>query len=102
MPTKARSSSARRQQRQDKARGNSCQRGYGWKWRKYSEAYRQSNPLCVQCKAEGHIRLAEHVDHIQAVSGPDDPGFWDADNHAGLCAHHHSLKTVREDGGFGL
>ena len=44
---------------------------------------------------------AVHVDHVRAVSGPDDLGFWAAANHRGLCASCHSRKTVREDGGLG-
>lgn len=60
-----------------------------------------ANPLCVVCKAEGHIRLADHVDHIKAISGPNDPLLFDPLNHQSLCQHHHNLKTIREDGGLG-
>jgi 5-methylcytosine-specific restriction protein A len=82
-------------------RGNSAQRGYGWPWRRYRAAYLLSHPLCVECRAEGRLTPAPDVDHTEAVSGPDDPRFWDGANHRGLCHAHHSAKTVREDGGFG-
>lgn len=59
------------------------------------------NPLCIHCYAEGLLTPSEHVDHIDAVNGPDDPKFWDPDNHQALCYSCHSKKTVKEDGGFG-
>jgi 5-methylcytosine-specific restriction protein A len=46
-------------------------------------------------------RPATDVDHVEAVSGPDDPRFWDESNHDAKCHSHHSRKTVRQDGGFG-
>lgn len=98
MPTKARSSTASKQRRQDHSRGTAHQRGYTSRWRRYSEQYRRANPLCVACKAQGKIRLAEHVDHIEAVSGPADPKFWWESNHQSLCQSCHSTKTRREGG----
>jgi 5-methylcytosine-specific restriction protein A len=35
------------------------------------------------------------------VTGPDDPLFYDPDNHQPLCASHHGRKTAKENGGFG-
>lgn len=85
----------------DRARGSSSQRGYTSRWQRYSRSFRKANPLCVNCSAQGLIRPSEHVDHIKAVSGADDPLFWDKSNHQALCQSCHSRKTIREDGGFG-
>jgi 5-methylcytosine-specific restriction protein A len=80
---------------------SSQERGYTSRWAAYSRRYRKQHPLCVDCKNRGIIKLANHVDHIKPVSGPDDPLFWDGDNHQALCTPCHSRKTAREDGGFG-
>lgn len=85
----------------DKGRGTASQRGYTSAWARYSRAYRRKNPLCVMCQAEGRLRVADHVDHIKAVSGPDDPLFWEPSNHQSICISHHSQKTAKEDCGFG-
>jgi len=63
--------------------------------------YLQRFPLCAECARKGIVQGAEHVDHIKPVDGPDDPGFWDAQNHQALCISCHSRKTATEDGGFG-
>ncbi len=77
------------------------QRGYTWRWRKYSKRRLQEHPWCVHCEQEGIAGLAHETDHIEPVSGPDDPRFWDPENHQSLCGTHHKRKTVTEDGGFG-
>lgn len=89
------------QKAQDRRRGTAAQRGYTWRWAQYSKSYRARHPLCVECERQGRVTPAQHVDHIQAVSGPDDPMFWDESNHTGLCAPCHSRKTAKQDGGFG-
>lgn len=85
-------------------KGNTTERGYGVRWARYSKQYRKDNPLCVDCLAMGRLTSVEHgghVDHIQAVTGPDDPQFWNPANHASRCISCHSRKTAQEDGGFG-
>lgn len=82
-------------------RGTSASRGYGYRWRKYTKRYLAENPLCVECEKEGIVAEATDVDHKVAVKGPDDPLFWEPKNHQGLCHPHHSMKTARENGGFG-
>ncbi|QXE85987.1 HNH endonuclease [Geomonas nitrogeniifigens] len=85
-------------------RGTAAQRGYGARWAAYSRQYRKENPLCVDCLARGVLTSVEHgghVDHIQAVSGPSDPLFWEPANHQSLCHSCHSRKTAFEDGSFG-
>jgi 5-methylcytosine-specific restriction enzyme A len=47
------------------------------------------------------FELATDVDHVQAVSGPEDKRFWDHDNHQALCHGCHSYKTATKDGAFG-
>lgn len=90
--------------RYDKQRGTAASRGYDARWTAYSREYRKANPLCVDCLAVGRLTSVEcggHVDHIQPVTGLDDPMFWEPSNHASRCRPCHSAKTAREDGGFG-
>jgi len=77
------------------------ERGYTSRWARYSKIFRRNNPLCVDCKKRGILTPSRHVDHIKAVSGPDDPLFWDPENHQPLCESCHAHKTATEDGGFG-
>ncbi|OGU82654.1 MAG: hypothetical protein A2W11_06155 [Ignavibacteria bacterium RBG_16_35_7] len=85
----------------DKERGTSASRGYNYRWSQYSKRYRKEKPLCVMCEKEGVLKIAECVDHIVPVDGPDDILFWEPSNHQGLCQKHHSEKTAKEDGSFG-
>lgn len=60
------------------------------------------NRFCVQCWTENQwLNMGNlEVDHIVPHQG--DPGkFWNRRNWQTLCAHHHSVKTATEDGGFG-
>jgi 5-methylcytosine-specific restriction enzyme A len=83
-------------------RASAAKRGYDRRWRAYRLAFLASHPLCLMCEVEDGLYVAAtEVDHVQAVSGPEDPKFWDASNHRPLCKRHHSLKTAQEDGGFG-
>ncbi|MFP4539129.1 MAG: AAA family ATPase [Dichotomicrobium sp.] len=89
-----------RQRDLDRRRGSAHKRGYTRQWAAYAARYKLRHPLCVHCAEDGIDTLTEAVDHIQPVSGPDDPLFWDEDNHQSLCRTCHSRKTAREDGGF--
>ncbi len=40
-------------------------------------------------------------DHIIPLSGPGDERFYEVAGIAPLCQRHHTLKTIRFDGGFG-
>ena len=62
----------------------------------YRESYLRANPLCVHCDKEGELTPATQVDHIQPVLGPNDPLFWEPNNHQPLCHSHHSQKTRGE------
>jgi 5-methylcytosine-specific restriction protein A len=88
-------------QQYDSTRGNSSERGYTWRWRKYRTHYLSSNPLCAVCRVQGIVKAADCVDHITPVKGADDPLFWEPSNHQPLCTPCHSVKTATEDGGFG-
>jgi len=80
----------------DRQRGTAAQRGYcSARWRKVRASKLQIDPLCSQCG-----RIAEHVDHLRAVDGPDDPRFWLWANLDSKCASCHSRKTIAMDGGF--
>lgn len=83
-------------QRADAQRPSAAKRGYGRKWSAYRTWFLNRHPVCVACM----VKSATHVDHIKAVHGPDDQGFWYEANHQALCHSCHSRKTVREDGGF--
>ena len=77
-------------------------RFYGRKWAAYRKAFlsRAENAFCVRCLTIGRETPAGEVDHIKPHRG-DINLFWDSDNHQPLCKRCHSIKTVKEDGGFG-
>jgi 5-methylcytosine-specific restriction protein A len=87
----------------ERARGSAAARGYDRKWSEYSRARLKRHPWCLDPDGRHPWQFvaAEHTDHVKPVSGPDDPLFWDENNHQSLCRSCHSFKTVREDGGFG-
>ncbi|WP_422028457.1 HNH endonuclease signature motif containing protein [Pyruvatibacter mobilis] len=84
----------------DAARPSAAQRGYDWRWQKYVTAFRARHPLCRR-----HMDLFDrpvpvaHVDHIERVTGRDDPRFWQPENHQPLCRHCHHVKTQAEIAG---
>jgi 5-methylcytosine-specific restriction protein A len=71
------------------------QRGYSTAWEKFRKLVLHRQPLC---QWPGCTQLATDVDHIipKAAGGQDT-----LENCQGLCHSHHSLKTVKQDGGFG-
>ncbi len=89
----------------DRRRGGTTARGYGYRWKKYSERFRRRHPVCCDPfefhAATGTVAPTEEVDHIVPVDGPKDPRFWDPDNHQPLCKSCHSYKTATEDGRWG-
>ena len=87
--------------RYDEERGTAASRGYGSRWARYSRSFRDEHPLCAECQRNGRLKKCDCVDHIIPVSGPDDPLFWEPSNHQSLCYNCHSIKTAKEDGGWG-
>jgi 5-methylcytosine-specific restriction protein A len=75
-------------------RGTFRQRGYTAEWDKASREYRDENPFCVMCKAQGLLVLAKATDHIIAHRG-NPILFWDRSNWQGLCDNHHSQHKQR-------
>tara|TARA_B100000768_G_scaffold46545_1_gene45333 strand:+ start:1682 stop:1981 length:300 start_codon:yes stop_codon:yes gene_type:complete len=64
------------------------------KWRKFSRAYKDKNPLCVVCSAEGIVSPAQVADHIkQIIHGGK---IFDINNIQSLCNYHHNSKTGKE------
>lgn len=73
---------------------------YNRQWSKVRTVYLKSNPLCVICMKDGHIKAANVVDHIKPHKGNLEL-FWDVHNFQALCKPCHDRKTAKEDGGFG-
>ncbi|MTI11565.1 HNH endonuclease [Sansalvadorimonas verongulae] len=75
-------------------KGNTTQRGYGYKWQKLrAQILKRDSYLCQECKRKGVIREGRHVDHItpKAAGGTDEPG-----NLQTLCTTCHNHKTATE------
>ena len=89
-----------RQQQTDQQRGTTSERGYNARWQHSRLQYLHANPLCIQCIREGVLRPATTVDHIKPHRGDYDL-MWNTSNYQSLCTQHHSIKTAKEDGGFG-
>lgn len=79
-------------------RPSAHQRGYGWRWQRFSRWF-LSQPENAVCAVEGCGRLATQTDHVIPHRG-DMEKFWEGP-FQGLCARHHSEKTCKEDGGLG-
>lgn len=57
-------------------------------------------PFCAECLRAGKYTLASEVDHVVPHRN-DEALFYDPLNLQSLCHPCHSIKTAREDGGFG-
>lgn len=77
-------------------RKSAALRGYGHKWRVAREIYLRSNPLCVMCRAEGHVVAAALVDHKIPHRG-NMVLFWDRENWQSLCVTHHSSHKQAQE-----
>lgn len=83
------------------ARKSACKRGYTRAWGLARKMFMRRNPYCKNCGAPIDDPAKFVVDHIDPVSGRDDPNFWDEWNWQVLCCSCHGRKTVLQDGGFG-
>lgn len=81
----------------DRQRGTAAQRGYNYRWQKYSKWFlkQPGNQICKLRLDDGCNLIAQCVDHIVPPSGPDDPLFWDPNNHQAACIHCNSVKGKR-------
>jgi len=79
----------------DSKRPSAHRRGYGRRWDRLAKMVLAREPIC---RWKGCFEEATEVDHIvpRAEGGTDDD-----ENLQPLCKRHHSMKTVREDGGLG-
>jgi 5-methylcytosine-specific restriction protein A len=83
-------------------RPSAAQRGYGYRWQKYSKEYLWRHPVCVDPQRR-HVGLAVPsavTDHVIPHKG-DEQLMWDESNHQALCKGCHDHKTATLDGGFG-
>jgi 5-methylcytosine-specific restriction protein A len=75
-------------------RGSASERGYDWKWHKFSKAYlsRPENQFCALHISPHCTEIADCVDHIHALTGPNDPRKYDPDNLQPSCRACNTLK----------
>lgn len=108
----------------DDRRGSAASRGYGSRWRKFTDWYRNElqrhgiQPLCgarlpgtpatrdSDCQRHGHVTIGRVVDHIVPVESATDPRFFDPLGMQLLCdgvtgRGCHDRKRQRERGGSG-
>lgn len=81
--------------KRNKKSGSHEKRTTGRAWQNIRKRVLSDNPLCVHCQLEGLITLANEVDHIKPLS---QGGTDDYSNLQGLCSHHHTIKTAKEQG----
>ena len=88
--------------RYDKARDNTEARRWhhSQRMRIATRVFLNEHPLCVLCEKERRVVGATCVDHIIPHRGDYDL-FWNQENWQSLCTKCHSVKTAKEDGGFG-
>lgn len=87
-----------KEREQEARRGTATQRGYNYRWNKYSKWFlsQPGNELCklrLDARCSG---MGECVDHIKPPTSPVDPLFWDPANHQPSCIVCNSKKGRRE------
>ena len=75
---------------------SSTQRGYNYKWQQARKRFLNAHPLCVYCKRDDRITVANVVDHIVPHRG-DQGLFWNVNNWQSLCESCHSSVKQREE-----
>lgn len=76
-------------------RGNTTLRGYGRDWQTLRESFLRDHPLCARCLAQGVIRPATVVHHVQPVEQRPDLRL-NPDNLEALCRNCHELEHGRK------
>lgn len=75
-----------------------------WTWTMTSRLYRQANPVCAICEAQGVVKDATPgekkgvVDHIVRVNAGG--AIYDAQNLMTVCQYHHDAKSRLEGMGW--
>jgi 5-methylcytosine-specific restriction endonuclease McrA len=87
-------------------RVNSSERGYDWKWHKFSKAYlsRPENQFCKLHISPHCTEIADCVDHIVPLQGKNDPRKYDMSNLQAACNQCNTLKgkqTIRGEWEYG-
>ncbi len=72
----------------NKQRTSTTERGYDYAWRKLSESYRDSHPLCEVCELNGRVEPACHVHHIESIENSPHRRL-DTDNLIAVCEPCH-------------
>lgn len=67
-------------------------------WRKKRDAMRSKFPICSACLLEGKITQTEHIDHV--IPHRRNPDRFLINLFQGLCAPHHTQKTMLESKGI--
>ena len=62
------------------------------------EEHFRMRPLCVRCRAQGHVALATQLDHIVALVNGGVDSFDPFENRQGLCDPCHLIKTAEDLG----
>jgi len=69
---------------------------YGRSWTAVSRRYREQQPLCESCRAEGRVRLGEERHHIVPIRIAPERRL-DVDNLLNLCRPcHERLEAMYE------
>ncbi len=84
------------QRRRKDTRPSAAKRGYGYKWQQYRKQFFSVPRQCACCGQPATISTAD-IDHIIAVTGPNDSLFWKHSNHQALLHGHHSRKTRKHN-----
>jgi 5-methylcytosine-specific restriction enzyme A len=67
-----------------------------WSWRKFAKQYKDANPLCVHCEANGVITPGTVADHIIPINKGGEK--FNENNIQTLCESCHNRKSAGERG----
>jgi len=86
---------AEHKKQHERYRGSASSRGYGRRHQKIREVVMREEPLCRECLKIGRVTPGVEMDHIDG-----NPYNTARINLQMLCKPCHSVKTIRENGGF--
>ena len=103
------------QQAYDDRRGTSASRGYDRRWARWRAQVIRDHRLIwcgdrpesapdtddSHCKGQQVTLLGKELDHIQPITGPDDPRLFDESNVQLLCSTCHAIKLSAESRLYG-